>query len=156
MSLNSPVDKYAMFNGILIPRGEARIQQRLQRFADAQSIVLTLVVQIADSGKESTKRDFTAHHGTVGTLWLVDHPTKTRKNRIKHRLNGPASISTNSTEWFMAGYHHRTDGPAVMYAEGGKVWYLWGIQVESYKELQKLTDCDDGAILLYKLKYGKM
>ena len=42
-----------------------------------------------------------------------------------HRTDGPAVIWANgSQEWFENGKCHRTDGlPAVIYADGGQAWY---------------------------------
>jgi hypothetical protein len=53
-------------------------------------------------------------------------------NRIEHRLNGklhrtdgPAIEWANGTkEWWLNGKRHRIDGPAVEYADGTKLWYL--------------------------------
>jgi hypothetical protein len=40
--------------------------------------------------------------------------------------NGLHTSSAGSKMWYLNGQFHRTDGPAVEYADGTKVWYLNG------------------------------
>ena len=50
------------------------------------------------------------------------------KNGLLHCDNGPAVFSsiTNFKCWYINGQRHRTDGPAIEYANGDKFWYLNG------------------------------
>ncbi|MDE1833810.1 MAG: hypothetical protein KGH64_00570 [Candidatus Micrarchaeota archaeon] len=42
-----------------------------------------------------------------------------------HRTDGPAlEYADGDKFWYLNGQRHRTDGPAVEYANGGKYWYL--------------------------------
>jgi hypothetical protein len=44
---------------------------------------------------------------------------------IRHRTDGPAVEWANGdTEWWQHGIRHRTDGPAIEYADGTKAWLL--------------------------------
>ena len=44
-----------------------------------------------------------------------------------HRTDGPAVEYADGTKyWYVDGKLHRTDGPAVEYANGGKEWYVDG------------------------------
>lgn len=46
---------------------------------------------------------------------------------ILHREDGPAKIYKNGDkEWFINGVNHRDDGPAAEYVCGEKVWYKNG------------------------------
>ena len=45
-----------------------------------------------------------------------------------HREDGPALIYSDGTKkWYLNGKHHREDGPAIEYAHGGKSWWANGI-----------------------------
>lgn len=44
-----------------------------------------------------------------------------------HRLDGPAIIwNDGDKEWYINGKLHRTDGPAVEYPNGSKTWHQHG------------------------------
>ena len=46
-----------------------------------------------------------------------------------HRTNGPAVLCADGTElWYQNGLRHRTDGPAVLWADGTKLWYQNGLR----------------------------
>jgi hypothetical protein len=48
-------------------------------------------------------------------------------NHQRHRTDGPAVIwADGDQEWYLNGQLHRTDGPAVIYASGAQFWYLNG------------------------------
>ena len=48
-----------------------------------------------------------------------------------HRTDGPAVVWPNGDKlWYLNNERHRTDGPAVEFANGTKEWYLNGEQVE--------------------------
>jgi hypothetical protein len=49
------------------------------------------------------------------------------KNGELHRTDGPAIIYANGDKfWFQNGELHRTDGAAIEYADGDKYWYQNG------------------------------
>ena len=49
------------------------------------------------------------------TIWI--------QNGKLHRLDGPAAIYNNGTEfWFQNGKRHRLDGPAIEWADGTEFW----------------------------------
>jgi hypothetical protein len=60
-------------------------------------------------------------------------------NGVLHRDGGrPAIVRENgSQEWWVNGQLHRENGPAVELADGGKQYYLNGIQQEKPPEPQK-------------------
>ena len=44
-----------------------------------------------------------------------------------HRTNGPAIEYANGTKyWYQNGVCHRTDGPAIEWDSGGKSWFIDG------------------------------
>jgi hypothetical protein len=46
-----------------------------------------------------------------------------------HRTDGPAiEWANDSKSWWMNGEYHRTNGPAIEYANGSKFWYINGIE----------------------------
>ena len=53
----------------------------------------------------------------------VNGITLYRKNKILHRLDGPAKETGISTEWYKDGKLHRLDGPALIYNYTGSVEY---------------------------------
>jgi hypothetical protein len=47
-----------------------------------------------------------------------------------HRTNGPALIWADGDRvWCLNGQFHRTDGPAVIYANGDQEWWLNGMKL---------------------------
>ena len=66
----------------------------------------------------------------------MNEPTKTINefgdieytlNGVLHRTDGPALEWANGyKEWYVNGERHRTDGPAIEYADGTKAWYING------------------------------
>lgn len=47
-----------------------------------------------------------------------------------HRVFGPAAIYADGDKmWYLNGERHRTDGPAIEWASGIKFWYLNGIEL---------------------------
>jgi hypothetical protein len=64
---------------------------------------------------------------------------KDKEMTICHREDGPACIYANGAKsWFLNGKPHREDGPAVEYAGGAKAWFLNGKEV-TQSEHKKLT-----------------
>ena len=52
-------------------------------------------------------------------------------NGKRHREDGPAVIWANGTKsWYMNGKQHREDGPAIERADGSKSWWLNDVQVD--------------------------
>jgi hypothetical protein len=46
---------------------------------------------------------------------------------IRHREDGPAIEYANGAKiWCLYGMRHREDGPAIEYADGDKVWFIHG------------------------------
>ena len=70
------------------------------------------------------------------------------KNRItseviRHRESGPAIIHANGTRvWYLNGKRHRESGPAYIDADGTQVWYLNG---ELHRELGPAVIGADGS-----------
>ena len=57
-----------------------------------------------------------------------------------HRTNGPAIEYANGTKyWYQNGVCHRTDGPAVEWDSGGKSWFIDGklLSEAEFKEAVK-------------------
>ena len=53
------------------------------------------------------------------------HYYSDREMRIHHREDGPAVEFTNGGKtWYINGKCHREDGPAVEYTNGYKAWYI--------------------------------
>ena len=50
-------------------------------------------------------------------------------------------------------FFHREDGPAVEWASGRVLWYLWGSDLDFYDWLSKTPVSDEEKVML-KLKYG--
>ena len=52
---------------------------------------------------------------------------KDREMKIYHRTDGPAiEYADGGKQWYVDGKRHRTDGPAIEYANGSKLWYVDG------------------------------
>jgi hypothetical protein len=69
--------------------------------------------------------DFRIH--LSGNRWI--HSTGGNKfwhlNGELHRTDGPAvEWADGDKEWYLNGERHQTDGPAVEYADEGKEWFL--------------------------------
>ena len=48
-----------------------------------------------------------------------------------HREDGPAVIWGNGNKtWYINGRLHREDGPAIVYGSGGKYWYVNGKNIQ--------------------------
>ena len=63
---------------------------------------------------------------TYGTKEWYQH------NRL-HRTDGPAVEYANGDKtWWQNGKRHRTDGPAVEGANGDRAWYLHGTEYDPY------------------------
>jgi len=52
---------------------------------------------------------------------------KDREMEIFHREDGPAVVWPDETkQWYLDGKRHREDGPAIEYSDGSKEWFLNG------------------------------
>jgi hypothetical protein len=49
------------------------------------------------------------------------------RNGKKHRRGWPAQVTNNQIRFYEKGRLHRMDGPAVIYTNGDKIWYLKGV-----------------------------
>ena len=48
-------------------------------------------------------------------------------NKILHRTDGPAiELANGGKRWYIEGKRHRLDGPAIEFADGDKSWYIEG------------------------------
>ena len=47
-------------------------------------------------------------------------------NGYRHREDGPALENSAGKFWYIDGKHHRVDGPAIEYIDGSKEWWLNG------------------------------
>ena len=64
------------------------------------------------------------------TVTVDDTGTTTWHNELgqRHRTDGPAvEFANGDREWYVNGDLHRLDGPAVEYADGDQVWYVNGL-----------------------------
>lgn len=49
------------------------------------------------------------------------------RNGKKHRRGLPAQVTKNSIRYYEKGKLHNDDGPAVIYTNGDKAWYIKGV-----------------------------
>lgn len=73
-----------------------------------------------------------------GTFHRIDGPaiqssngnTEWYLNGMRHRTDGPAfeSPATGFKSWWLYDQRHRTDGPAIERGDGGKEWWVHGVQ----------------------------
>jgi hypothetical protein len=77
-------------------------------------------------------------------------------NGQRHRTDGPAiEWADGDTEWYLYGVLHRTDGPAVEWANGDPPW--WYIHGQGYlfdEWLDLNPELSDDEKLMMKLQYG--
>ena len=100
------------------------------------------------------------------------------KDRVFHRLDGPALIRTDGVEaWYYRGQYHRKDGPALrdfrgcqewyqygelhrangpaaLYETGEVLWFFGGKQIFTKKDYQARTDWTDAELDALVDKYG--
>jgi hypothetical protein len=77
---------------------------------------------------------------------------KDYKGRIIHRVDGPALIFDNGSKfWYLNGECHREDGPAVITADGTISWYLNG-DYYSFEDFLKQLPEEDAVMV--KLTWG--
>ncbi len=71
-------------------------------------------------------------------------------------INTEATGRQDKIEWRLNGQLHRTDGPAIEWADGNKRWYLNDKEYtfKNYrKQLLKLNLATDADVFILKLKY---
>ena len=60
-----------------------------------------------------------------------------------HRNFGPAEIIPGYQCWYQHGFEHRLDGPAVTFASGKKMYYIFGMEYDEeqyWKEVERLKN----------------
>ena len=73
----------------------------------------------------------------------------------RHRTDGPAVEWANGdTEWWQHGIRHRTDGPAMEWENGHKEWYLHDCVFSFDKWLDQNQTLTDEEKVMFKLQYG--
>jgi hypothetical protein len=74
-------------------------------------------------------KGYTITAGEECIIWRLNHQ--------RHRTDGPAVIYANGSQvWYLNNQRHRTDGPAVIWADGAQFWYLNGLYINN----QSLTE----------------
>ena len=72
-----------------------------------------------------------------------------------HRTDGPAiEYADGYKEWYLNGELHREDGPAIEYASGDKEWYLSNVRY-TFEEWLELTPLSSQEKLKLRLQYAK-
>jgi hypothetical protein len=85
---------------------------------------------------------------THGNKWWHDSAGQV------HRDNGPAIIwADGGRDWYQHSRQHRDDGPAVEWSDGDKEWCLNGKYL-SFEEWLDEVDISDEDKVMMKLKYG--
>jgi len=78
------------------------------------------------------------------------------QNGLRHRTDGPAvEYADGDRYWFQNGELHRTDGPSVEWSDGTRRWYLNEIQYSFDEYVDQLypNDCSKKTLLI--LKWGR-
>lgn len=55
-------------------------------------------------------------------------------------MNSEIKENANRKAWYINGKFHREDGPAVIYADGSKYWYIDGIELDIGDFIDRITD----------------
>ena len=72
-------------------------------------------------------------------------------NGVLHRTDGPAVEWANGRkEWYTNGKRHRTDGPAVEWADGTKAWWVNGERHRTDGPAVELADGSKEWFINYK------
>jgi hypothetical protein len=76
-------------------------------------------------------------------------------NGLYHRTDGPAiEFADGDKWWYLNGDRHRIDGPAIEWANGRADWYLYGTYYHFNVWLDVNSDITDGEKIMIKLRYG--
>ncbi|MDV7396463.1 hypothetical protein RZS08_34025, partial [Arthrospira platensis SPKY1] len=74
-----------------------------------------------------------------------------------HREDGPAiEYADGGKVWYKNNKLHRHDGPAVEYASGNKQWFVNDMRCRSASEFQQATNISDEQLSMLILKYGEI
>lgn len=79
-----------------------------------------VIVLLDDDGK--------AHNENGPAEETMSGAKRWKKHGVLHRLNGPATVDSQRSGWYVDGKFHRTDGPALEYFDGRKRWYIHGVR----------------------------
>jgi hypothetical protein len=72
-----------------------------------------------------------------------------------HRTDGPAIEWANGDkEWWKFNNFHRADGPALEYVDGARSWWLNGTRQSFDNWLKRTTGLTDEEKVMLKLEYG--
>jgi hypothetical protein len=63
-------------------------------------------------------------------------------------------VHDGTQHWYLNDELHRTDGPAIEYANGAQHWYLNGYSYHFDKWLQRNGKLSEEEKLMFKLQYG--
>ena len=76
------------------------------------------------------------------------------QNGLRHRTDGPAMTWANGDQcWYQNDQLHREDGPAVVCADAFQHWFLRG-QMHTFDRWLGLTNVNDAQKLFLLLKYS--
>jgi hypothetical protein len=71
-----------------------------------------------------------------------------------HRTDGPAvEWADGDKEWWLNGQLHRTDGPAIVWADGNNEWWMNGHEYLLDDWLEANTEMSDQQRVMFKLEY---
>jgi len=77
-------------------------------------------------------------------------------NDERHRTDGPAvEFADGSKFWYLKGELHRIDGPAMEYPNGAKFWYLNGKELSEaeFNKKSKVATCAGKVVEIDGKKY---
>ena len=78
-------------------------------------------------------------------------------NENLHREDGPAIIWDNGDkEWYVNGKCHRIDGPAIIFNNNSHEWLVNDIQYYSNRSYQEAAGISDEDMAMIVLKYGNV
>ena len=83
--------------------------------------------------------------------WLI------KGTLVAHREDGPAIIKPGKYQaWCLHDKYHRIDGPAIMYNDGRKFWWVDGFVVDNNEDFRIQANISEEALLVMVLKYGNV
>ena len=75
---------------------------------------------------------------------------------VLHRTDGPAvEYADGSKVWYLNGHRHRTDGPAVEWADGYKEWWLNGEHLTQEEHLRRIIPAQEMTVAEIEKLLGK-
>lgn len=116
--------------------------------------IVDSVVESTESAPTKTPKGLEWRNSS-GKFHRIDGPAREWDNGTKewwvdgwlHREDGPAVDEPQGQFWFVRGLYHRTDGPAIEWADGSKEWYVNGHKFTE-DEFHRYVDQDTGEIFL--------